>query len=60
MQFLNFLLSEQPISIDSMPICFISTSVMLASGLQYVVPTLKYHKLVPVAVKITDTTALQK
>lgn len=35
MQFLNFFLSEEPISVDSMPICFISNSIMLASGLHY-------------------------
>ena len=35
MQFLNFFLSEEPISVDSMPICFISNSIMLASALYY-------------------------
>ena len=35
MQFLNFFLSEEPISVDSMPICFISNSIMLASALHY-------------------------
>ena len=35
MQFLNFFLSEEPISVDSMPICFISNSIMLASTLHY-------------------------
>ena len=32
---LNFFLSEEPISVDSMPICFSSNSIMLASGLHY-------------------------
>ena len=32
---LNFFLSEEPISVDSMPICFISNSIMLASALHY-------------------------
>ena len=35
MQFLNFFLSEEPISVDSMPICFSSNSIMLATGLHY-------------------------
>ena len=35
MQFLNFFLSKEPISVDSMPICFISNSIMLASALYY-------------------------
>lgn len=44
--------SKQPISVTLMSICFISTSIMLPSNLQYEAPTLMFHRTPLVTVKI--------
>ena len=53
-------LFKEPMSVNSVPICFVSTSIIFASRLQYVAPTLKFHKTLPVAAEIIATTVLQK